>query len=194
MASGGSATFCRQHNDKLPAEIKNSYYTTAFGAAQGTQVHSIKAGKGVSVAMAGNVINEYETSGITFYNTGIMCDGKLYAVKDDVVSLSLSHDSSIDDLFLGYEAKDSQQNAVALTAADDNYTLTMPNSDVMITVTRKLKGDVNRDGNVDISDVVALVNIILNSSSDYQAEADQKNDGNIDISDVVALVNIILGQ
>ena len=111
--------------------------------------------------MAGNVINEYETSGITFYDTGIMCDGKLYAVKDDVVSLTLSHDSSIDDLFLGYEAKDSQQNAVALTAADDNYTLTMPNSDVMITVTRKLKGDVNRDGNVDISDVVALVNIIL---------------------------------
>ena len=57
-----------------------------------------------------------------------------------------------------------------------------------------VKGDVNRDGNVDISDVVALVNIILNSSSDYQAEADLNNDGDIDISDVVALVNIILGQ
>ena len=132
MASSGSATFCRQHNDKLPAEIKNSYYTTAFGTAQGTQVHSIKAGKGVSVAMAGNVINEYETSGITFYNTGIMCDGKLYAVKDDVVSLTLSHDSSINDLFLGYEAKDSLQNTFALNADGDNYKLTMPDDDVTI--------------------------------------------------------------
>lgn len=133
MASSGSATFCRQHNDKLPAEIKNSYYTTAFDADQGTQVHSIKAGEGVNVALAGNVINEYETSGITFYDTGIMCDGKLYAVKDDVVTLTLSHDSSIDDLFLGYEAKDSLQNAVTLTPAGDNYTLTMPDDNVTVT-------------------------------------------------------------
>lgn len=57
-----------------------------------------------------------------------------------------------------------------------------------------LKGDVNSDGNVDISDVVALVNIILNSSSNYQVKADLNNDGSIDISDVVAVVNIILGQ
>ena len=132
MASSGSATFCRQHNDKLPAEIKNSYYTTEFGAAQGTQVHSIKAGKGVSVAMAGNVINEYETSGITFYGTGIMCDGKLYAVKDDVVSLSLSHEDQESSVFLGYEAKDSLQNTFALNPAGDNYTLTMPDDDVII--------------------------------------------------------------
>jgi hypothetical protein len=133
MASSGSATFCRQHNDQLPAEIKNSYYTTAFDADQGTQVHSIKAGEGVNVALAGNVINEYETSGITFYDTGIMCDGKLYAVKDDVVTLTLIHDSSIDDLFLGYEAKDSLQNAVTLTPAGDNYTLTMPDDNVTVT-------------------------------------------------------------
>ncbi len=133
MASSGSATFCRQHNDKLPAEIKNSYYTTEFGAAQGTQVHSIKAGKGVSVAMAGNVIHEYETSGITFYNTGIMCDGKLYAVKDDVVSLSLSHEDQEGYAFLGYEAKDSLQNTFALNADGDNYTLTMPDDDVAVT-------------------------------------------------------------
>ena len=185
-----SYTFSRRSG----TSINNCYYTQAFGTTQGTQVHSIKAGEGVSVAMAGNVINEYETSGITFYDTGIMCDGKLYAVKDDVVSLTLSHDSSIDDLFLGYEAKDSQQNAVALTAADDNYTLTMPNSDVTISVTRKLKGDVNRDGLVNISDVIAQVNIILgNGSEDYDLVAANMNgDEEINISDVIALVNIIL--
>ena len=52
----------------------------------------------------------------------------------------------------------------------------------------------NGDNNVDISDVVALVNIILNDNSNFQAAADVNNDGGIDISDVVALVNIILGQ
>ena len=133
MASSGSATFCRQHNDQLPAVIKNSYYTTAFDADQGTQAHSIKAGEYVSVAMAGNVKKEYKTSGITFYNTGIMCDGKLYAVKDDVVSLTLSHEDQEGYAFLGYEAKDSLQNTFALIADGDNYKLTMPDDDVTIT-------------------------------------------------------------
>ena len=55
-----------------------------------------------------------------------------------------------------------------------------------------LVGDVNVDGGVDISDVVALVNMIL-GSTEKNAPADVNNDGQVDISDVVALVNIILG-
>ena len=192
ISTNGSATFVRNGSAGT-----NCYYTQAFGTAQGKQARTVTAGDDVSVeaiALTGTA-TAYNVSGITAYSGGgLSCGGTLYYGSGDSVSLSLSHDSSIDDLFLGYEAKDSQQNTVTLTAAGDNYKLTMPNSDVTITVTRKLKGDVNRDGNVDISDVVALVNIILNSSSDYQAEADLNNDGDIDISDVVALVNIILGQ
>ena len=55
-----------------------------------------------------------------------------------------------------------------------------------------LVGDVNIDGLVDISDVVALVNMIL-GTTEKNAPADVNNDGLVDISDVVALVNIILG-
>ena len=56
-----------------------------------------------------------------------------------------------------------------------------------------LRGDVNNDGYVDISDVVELVNIILNSQSG-NPRADVNEDGNVDISDVVELVNIILNN
>lgn len=58
-----------------------------------------------------------------------------------------------------------------------------------------LTGDVNNDGTVDISDVVALVNFILSTESTEfdNNSADINKDGYIDISDVVALVNIILG-
>ena len=59
------------------------------------------------------------------------------------------------------------------------------------------RGDVNDDGMVDISDVVAMVNHILgntSSSSFKHQAADINNDGNIDISDVVSLVNLILGN
>lgn len=57
-------------------------------------------------------------------------------------------------------------------------------------------GDVNNDGSVDISDVVAMVNHILDNSSTEAFNAtgaDLNNDDNIDISDVVSLVNMILG-
>ena len=58
-----------------------------------------------------------------------------------------------------------------------------------------VKGDVNSDGNVDISDVVELVNIILGSKDGAENKrADVNGDTNTDISDVVELVNIILGN
>ena len=57
-------------------------------------------------------------------------------------------------------------------------------------------GDANGDGNVDISDVVVIVNYILNSGSvsgNFVFEnADVNNDGMVDISDVVGVVNLIL--
>lgn len=59
-----------------------------------------------------------------------------------------------------------------------------------------LKGDANGDGSVDISDVVVIVNYILNSGSasgNFVFEnADVNNDGYVDISDVVGVVNLIL--
>ena len=57
-------------------------------------------------------------------------------------------------------------------------------------------GDVDRSGNVDISDVVMMVNYILGSdnSSSVLNYGDMDGSGNIDISDVVALVNLILGN
>ena len=127
------------------ATVSNVYYTiaptcTSAGriAAQGKQVRSIVAGENVTInhiEPTGSATN-YTTSGITAYSGGgIKYDGKFYYGKDDVVSLTLSHDSSIDNLFLGYEAKDSQQNAVnTLTPAGDNYKLTMPDDDVTVTV------------------------------------------------------------
>ena len=58
-----------------------------------------------------------------------------------------------------------------------------------------MKGDVNLDGSVDISDVVQMVNYILgdNSLVNVPLYGDMNDDSSVDISDVVALVNIILG-
>jgi hypothetical protein len=50
-------------------------------------------------------------------------------------------------------------------------------------------GDVNEDGNVDISDIVAIINQIAGTAT--YANADVNGDGNVDISDIVAVINII---
>jgi len=52
-------------------------------------------------------------------------------------------------------------------------------------------GDINGDGIINILDVVALVNIVLNGG-DYNPAGDLNSDGVNNVLDVVFLVNIIL--
>lgn len=58
------------------------------------------------------------------------------------------------------------------------------------------KGDVNGDGEVDITDVNILINIILrmDNASNYGGRADVDNSGEVDITDVNTVLNIILNK
>ena len=55
-------------------------------------------------------------------------------------------------------------------------------------------GDVNADGVVNVSDVTALVNKILQSADTFESVCDINSDGVVNVSDVTALVNIILNN
>ena len=55
-----------------------------------------------------------------------------------------------------------------------------------------LLGDVNEDGKVNISDVTALINILLANGEYNIHTADVNGDGNVNISDVTALINKLL--
>ena len=57
-----------------------------------------------------------------------------------------------------------------------------------------IPGDVNGDGKVNVSDVTALVNMILEIIPRDYERGDINGDGKVNVSDVTALVNIILGQ
>ena len=56
-----------------------------------------------------------------------------------------------------------------------------------------LVGDVNGDGRVNVSDVSALINMIMGLTAMDQSAADVNGDGKVNVSDVSALINIILG-
>ena len=56
-----------------------------------------------------------------------------------------------------------------------------------------LPGDVNADGRVNVSDVTALVNMILRIEPTNFDTADVNGDRRVNTSDLTALINIILG-
>ena len=56
----------------------------------------------------------------------------------------------------------------------------------------KATGDINGDGEINVSDVTALINKILGSSTYSDAVCDINGDGEINVSDVTALINLIL--
>ena len=49
--------------------------------------------------------------------------------------------------------------------------------------------DVNSDNTIDISDIVAVINVI--AGTDSNSKADVNADGKTDISDIVAIINSI---
>lgn len=59
---------------------------------------------------------------------------------------------------------------------------------------RWLRGDVNCDGKIDISDYIAIANCILNVRQDNinSDAADMNGDGQADVSDYIAVGNTIL--
>ena len=56
-----------------------------------------------------------------------------------------------------------------------------------------IQGDVNGDGRVNVSDVSALINMILGLETMNQSHADVNGDNRVNVSDVTALINLILG-
>ena len=55
-----------------------------------------------------------------------------------------------------------------------------------------IRGDLNGDKKVDVSDVNILINLILELPTEVQGDPDLDNDNKVDVSDVNAMINIIL--
>ena len=76
----------------------------------------------------------------------------------------------------------------ALTPTGKNYSFNK-RAIIKIQPTYKL-GDVNGDGKINVSDVMATVNVI--NSGKYDEKADVNSDGKVTITDVMTIVNKIL--
>ncbi len=57
-----------------------------------------------------------------------------------------------------------------------------------------IPGDVNEDGEVDINDVVAIINVMAGTAEWPNANVNGDEDGKVDINDVVAVINIMASK
>ena len=83
--------------------------------------------------------------------------------------------------------------AIILTGGKaDNYELTLVDGVLTVNEPPHLRGDVNEDGRVDISDIVADINQMAGHAS--WRYADVNEDNSVNISDIVAIINIMAGN
>ena len=95
------------------------------------------------------------------------------------------------------------ESAVHITFSDEGISMNAANQETkeyrfneidFLSINRQ-KGDVNFDGEVNISDVVVIVNYVLGIDTPLFIDkyGDLNASKSVDISDVVSLVNLILG-
>ena len=155
-----------------------------------TDADEITAGKPYIIKWSGdgsdNLVNP------TF--TGVTISNATASVETDYVDFIGTYDPT--DIYT--------EEKTNLYLGDDNK-LCYPNANLNINACRAYfqlaenlynpdLGDVNGDGNINITDVIFMVNHILGQNNDdfIIANADMDQSGGIDIGDVVRLVNMIL--
>ena len=89
---------------------------------------------------------------------------------------------------------DGASNAVITNAETSGTTVSLVNVDYMCfgEVDAHVNGDVNDDGEVNIADVNALIDLILSGGT--TTLADVNGDGEVNIADVNAVIDIILNN
>ena len=65
---------------------------------------------------------------------------------------------------------------------------------IVISNSTAATGDINADGQVNVTDVTALINRVLGTASYSDAVCDLNGDGVVNVSDVTVLINIILSN
>ena len=87
----------------------------------------------------------------------------------------------------------NSMTAAQITTARNKYWLPKQfNGSTWVEMTASVRGDVNGDGSVNISDVTALINMLTVSGSVSAPGADCNQDGSVNISDVTVLINYVL--
>ncbi len=144
------------------------------------------------------VVNE--PTGYNIYNRGrqaYMRNCTIVNGTGDEADLNYVELDSEDNFYI-YYMNETRKPYLVYNSASGVFASTSQRSgcralDINDTPAPSIPGDLNGDGNVDISDVNAVINMMLGKTTQTEA-GDVTGDGNVDISDVNAVINIMLGK
>lgn len=175
-------------------DITNCYYipVTNMPTNQGKETHTITAGENVSSVAIGGTATEYNVSGITAYegSNGLKYGSTVYAGISDAVDLALTANPPTNYIVDTYTASAGSITTNSATSA----TLTMPNENVTIGATWKLR-ELNKDNEdnylVESKDEWDLFCLRVNNGSTYSNETIKLTG---DIGDAENPVTTIAGE
>ena len=119
-----------------------------------------------------------------------MSNEKIIGTSGAILNAALTIGASVNDG--SYEAAITN---IVVTKVNGTQ-LKLKDAKFDIVVTSIIKGDANGDGEVNVSDIVEIVNYIMNKPSDkfVFAAADLNGDGEINVTDIVKVVSIIMSS
>ena len=122
-------TIFRQGNGGHASQ-SNCHYTQTMSNLEGTQVYSVTGIGNVILAMDGSINNEYDVSGLSYYDAGFTFDDIIYAANGESLSLNLDYYNLPEGPGVAYSADHGTLNG------DSNpYTLEMAASYTTISAT-----------------------------------------------------------
>ena len=118
---------------------------------------------------------------------------KLSGTEGAALTLTLN---VADNLAPGNYTVTLKENTLSVRESDNSVnTLVLNNSKGTLTVSNVTMGDVNDDGNVDLSDAIMVIyhSLGVTSPNFIEDAADMNGDGDIDLSDAIIIIYISLG-
>ena len=143
----------------------------------------------------GNQLSELSVEGCTALKTLYCYQNKISGTGMTTLVNSLPTRSASDPGFFRVLDDVNENNVITANQVDvarsKFWNPQMWNGNAWVDITASLRGDVNGDGSVNISDVTALIDILMRGVT-APPTADVNQDNSLNISDVTALIDIIL--
>jgi hypothetical protein len=122
----------------------------------------------------------------------------IYSLSDGVITpgegeIAVIRFTASDEIPVDTYQLDITEISMGTPELTDKFAGTDQQTQFEVTEKPLLVGDVNGDGEVDVRDITALIDVIMNSITD-NPRADVNQDGDIDVRDITALIDIIMNS
>ncbi len=143
---------------------------------------------GAEMWSAHNIFIKNERLYISYYVYGL----QILDVSDPSNMYRLGYFDSLDEIGLNLDTEDVYSSAWGTYPYFNSEKIIISDMSrgLFLVDDYNLQGDLNDDDIIDIVDIIAMVNIILDDS--YDTSADINQNGIVDIVDIIAIINIIL--